>query len=90
MINEILSIDNYYFSYTCDVTRAQQNRNVISNEPLWQQADHRFFWNMHLQEKLIDLNRQDPVRNNVFGTDFQIGRFILPIFCGFVHCSPHV
>jgi hypothetical protein len=83
MINEILSIDSFYFSYSADFTTSVQHAQQPHLQvPLWQQADPRFFWNLHLQQKLIDVASSD-------ATFSPISRFILPVFCGFIHWSIH-
>lgn len=83
MINEILSIDNYYFCYTADITNFQQNfQQPDITIPLWKTADTRFFWNMHLQQKLIELCSDQMIN--------AVSRFILPVLCGFVHMSEHI
>ena len=61
MINSILS-QEYFWSYTLDLTRSCQSW-VDNNEPLWKQADDRFFWNKFLLQPVINAcnSKQDVV-----------------------------
>ncbi len=64
MLNEQLSSGHVYFSYKMDITNSLQRTTTQNNDKnniakplthLWETADDRFFWNRHLQSRLIDL-----------------------------------
>lgn len=76
MIGLMLHQD-YHFSYTRDITRSTQSKLKINTEnPLWEQADDRFFWNKHVCSKFINATIRNKNEN--------LSRFILPVICGFV------
>ncbi|KAI9014939.1 SacI homology domain-containing protein [Gaertneriomyces semiglobifer] len=75
MLDSLLA-SGFYFSYTTDITNTlQRQHNVDKNQPLWQQADERFFWNRYMHRRLIRFSQE---------TDMELGNYILPIMCGFV------
>ncbi|KAK4049589.1 Phosphoinositide phosphatase sac1 [Microbotryomycetes sp. JL201] len=67
----------FYFTYggSYDVTTRLQKQVGNADQPLWQRADDRFFWNRHLQRKLIDTSTST--------SDKDCKRFILPVIFGF-------
>lgn len=71
-----------YFSYSYDLTHSLQRRQRLdSRKAMWERADDRFFWNRYLQSKFIEAS---------FNPNVDLGRFILPVVCGFVeikHCE---
>ena len=76
LIQQLLNQGDYYFSYTRDLTRSKQSQTSFiygPYVPIWEQADDRFFWNSYLMTRLKE--RASKVN--------EIGRFILPIICGF-------
>ncbi|KAI8913612.1 SacI homology domain-containing protein [Gorgonomyces haynaldii] len=78
MLNEMLAMQNYYFSYTLDLTNTQQRMLSLAHLndlPIHKRLDDRFFWNQHLMSKILSTPGSD--------------RFILPLICGFVHLSEH-
>jgi len=74
MITHALDTPNYYFSYTYDLTHTLQRLFNTSPEfasyHLWERADERFVWNLHLLR---------PLTSNP-----ELGRFALPILHGFI------
>eukprot|EP01133_Synstelium_polycarpum_P007507 gene7507-8784_t len=75
ILQDLLESFDFYFSYDFDVTHSEQRASDIdlsperATLPLWQRADHRFFWNSHLQQIFIE-NEFHP--------------FILPTMDGFI------
>ncbi|GAA6022266.1 hypothetical protein JCM8202_001999 [Rhodotorula sphaerocarpa] len=68
----------FYFTYGgySLATRLQEQKVGGADKPFWQQADDRFFWNRHLQGRLINAT--------TVGGDQDFSRFILPVVFGFV------
>ncbi|KDN52776.1 putative SAC1-recessive suppressor of secretory defect [Tilletiaria anomala UBC 951] len=74
----------FYFSYTYDLTSSMQRQTRLAEQlggpeqlnglPMWKRADDRFFWNRHLQERLISLSE----------TDARVASFIQPCLFGFL------
>ncbi|KAJ3054407.1 Phosphatidylinositide phosphatase SAC1 [Rhizophlyctis rosea] len=78
MLNQLLGSGFFYFSYDYDLTNSlqrQSERGEVDNKPIWQQSDERFFWNRHMQKKLIEHTTQK---------NMDMSNFILPIMCGFI------
>ncbi|SHO75848.1 Similar to S.cerevisiae protein SAC1 (Phosphatidylinositol phosphate (PtdInsP) phosphatase) [Malassezia sympodialis ATCC 42132] len=80
LVKEALYSGPLYFSYEMDLTSSMQ-RQVQSagdegNVPLWKRADERFFWNRHLQERLIQHTLAHP--------DQDLSGFIMPVIFGFL------
>jgi hypothetical protein len=68
-----------HYSPSYDLTLTLQRQSQMdASKPMWQRADDRFFWNRHLQTRLIDLAR----------TGVPVDDFILPIVHAFVHVLP--
>ena len=71
----------FYFSYEYDLTSSMQRQAKLAaaaggaETPVWQRADDRFFWNRHLQSRLIDLTQSGKV---------DLSRFIQPFLFGFL------
>merc|ERR1711939_240896 len=66
----------FYFTYGgYDLTSRMQAQDPNDKRALFERADDRFFWNKHLQTRLIDL------AENSRGVN--IGAFILPVLFGF-------
>eukprot|EP01112_Ceratiomyxa_fruticulosa_P005935 TRINITY_DN1673_c0_g1_i3.p1 TRINITY_DN1673_c0_g1~~TRINITY_DN1673_c0_g1_i3.p1 ORF type:complete len:462 (+),score=61.30 TRINITY_DN1673_c0_g1_i3:384-1769(+) len=54
MLEYVLGMDGFYFSYDYDVTHCfQRVRATDMTAPLWVRADHRFFWNHFLVHDFI-------------------------------------
>ena len=72
MVENFLRTQNFYFSYTYDLTHTLQRLTETSPEflglPLFERADKRFIWNYRL---LTSINPQK-----------QVDRFLLPIMLG--------
>lgn len=73
----------FYFSYDYDLTSSMQRqakqggKGGAANLPsIWKRADDRFFWNRHLQTRLIELTES--------GTAGDFSRFIQPVVFGFL------
>lgn len=78
-INAVLNGDNYYFSYSHDLTRFTQARfanPAADGTPLWRQADERFYFNRHLQRRFMEITAKDG--------DQDLSAFILPVVSGFM------
>eukprot|EP00026_Physarum_polycephalum_P003796 Phypoly_transcript_03810.p1 GENE.Phypoly_transcript_03810~~Phypoly_transcript_03810.p1 ORF type:complete len:581 (+),score=100.19 Phypoly_transcript_03810:559-2301(+) len=73
MIETVLAIKGFYFSYSYDLTHSQQRINQMStelkHEPLWARIDHRFWWNRALLQDLIKA---------------KLNAWVLPVMMGFV------
>ncbi|GAB6027073.1 hypothetical protein CHUAL_013799 [Chamberlinius hualienensis] len=78
LIKMFSDTDSFYFSPTGDLTNSvqrhciQQNDPDVTNKPLWQRVDDRFFWNKHMLQELIDAEEKEKVH------------WIVPIIQGFV------
>ncbi|TKA51852.1 hypothetical protein B0A53_05204 [Rhodotorula sp. CCFEE 5036] len=55
---------------------ADGDNHSVASKPFWQAADDRFFWNRHLQGRLINAT--------TVGGPQDFSRFILPVVFGFV------
>jgi len=57
-LNNLLADCSFYYSLHLDLTRSYQRKSDLPDEwfdkPMWQQADHRFFWNRHVSQPFID------------------------------------
>ncbi|KAI9563359.1 hypothetical protein GHT06_010820 [Daphnia sinensis] len=80
MIEHVLNIPHFYFSYTFDLTHSLQRLHKMTPEssqiPLHERADKRFVWNHHLIRDFVG----QP----------QMAKFVLPVMLGFVqthHCT---
>ncbi|KAJ3220303.1 Phosphatidylinositide phosphatase SAC1 [Clydaea vesicula] len=80
LLEDMLSKDYFYVSYTMDLTNTLQRtfspQDVNAGKRHWERADDRFFWNKNLQIKLIDITTHNK--------DQDMSNFILPVICGFV------
>ena len=88
-VRAVFRQDLFYYSTHIDLTRSFQLQQLQANNKmgqhpngtnthavLWKGADERFWWNRHLQRKLIEQSQSDP--------DQDLSAFILPIISGFV------
>ncbi|KAM0750547.1 hypothetical protein T439DRAFT_325617 [Meredithblackwellia eburnea MCA 4105] len=68
----------FYFTYDAsyNVTNRLQSQGG-KGRPIWETADDRFFWNRHMQHRLIDLSTR-------LG-DQDCSKFILPVIFGFLN-----
>lgn len=77
MIKLFTNTNSFYYSPTLDLTNRLSRTNLIrkvGNEPIWESADERFFWNKHMMSDLIDLAKENSDANH----------FICVILQGFV------
>jgi hypothetical protein len=73
MLEHILSLPYFYFSYSFDLTNSWQRQSEATHllqQPLWVRADKRFFWNYYLVSRLLKIPNVDS--------------WILPIMMGFI------
>lgn len=69
MIKLFNNTHSFYFSPTLDLTNRFSKKfspkqiRKKGNEPLWETADKRFFWNMYMLKDLIELSKSDPDAN---------------------------
>lgn len=79
----LLKTGPMYFSYAFDLTNSFQ-RQVKSNpnEPLWQRADDRFFWNRFISSSLIDLRTGKSAGRLSHGAQPAVDPYILPVMYG--------
>ncbi|KAH3670258.1 hypothetical protein WICMUC_004911 [Wickerhamomyces mucosus] len=65
-----------FFSYTYDLTNSHQRLSQLAvGEPLWKNADERFFWNYYVTEELIENAQRDP----------RYSPFIVPLIYGYAN-----
>ena len=81
LVKESLYSGPLYFSYEFDLTSNMQRQiqqsagKLGSDVPLWKRADDRFFWNIHLQERLMTHASTHP--------EEEVSPFIMPVMFGF-------
>ena len=72
-----------YFSYSFDLTNSFQRQALSNpNEPLWQRADDRFFWNRFVSSSLIDFRLGKASGRLSSGPQPGVDPYILPIMFG--------
>ncbi|KAK5113633.1 hypothetical protein LTR62_003260 [Meristemomyces frigidus] len=72
-----------YFSYSFDVTNSfQRQAQLDANQPLWQRADDRFFWNRFLCTSLIDFREGKSSRRFSGSAQPSVDAYILPVMFG--------
>ncbi|EME49197.1 hypothetical protein DOTSEDRAFT_68070 [Dothistroma septosporum NZE10] len=72
-----------YFSYSFDLTNSfQRQAQGDTNEPLWQRADDRFFWNRHISSSLIDFRTGRSSGRLSSGPQPAVDPYILPAVYG--------
>lgn len=82
LVKESLYSGPLYFSYEFDLTSNMQRQiqqsagKLGSDVPLWKRADDRFFWNIHLQERLMKHASTHP--------EEEVSPFIMPVMFGFL------
>ncbi|WFD29207.1 Phosphoinositide phosphatase sac1 [Malassezia sp. CBS 17886] len=82
LVKEQLYAGPLYFSYDMDLTSSLQRQVKLgagtgaASIPMWKRADPRFFWNFHLQRRLIQHSLQHP--------DADLSAFIMPVMFGFL------
>ncbi|BGP50703.1 Phosphoinositide phosphatase sac1 [Rhodotorula kratochvilovae] len=70
----------FYFTYGGYNVTSRLQQQEPSDKPLWETADDRFFWNRHLQRRLIDATT-GPGQEDY-------SKFILPVIFGFLEFKP--
>ncbi|GAA6054500.1 hypothetical protein JCM3770_001019 [Rhodotorula araucariae] len=70
----------FYFTYGGYNVTSRLQQQEPSDKPLWETADDRFFWNRHLQRRLIDATTG--------AGDKDYSKFILPVMFGFLEFRP--
>lgn len=76
LVEEHLKTGEFFFSYTHDLTNSfQRQGRKQESSALWSRADHRFFWNEHVAEDLIQV---------ATSVDSRISDFILPVLYGVI------
>jgi len=87
LLHSLLASESFYFSYTYDVTNSlQRQKHAISlqkeevdhSDSVWpfHKADHRFYWNRHLQEALIEQLEK--------ASSVALAHYVVPLTQGFV------
>ncbi|CAL1673573.1 unnamed protein product [Lasius platythorax] len=78
-LNKIFTeTDSFFFCQTGDITNSLQRQCIAEsqqcnqNKPLWQRVDDRFFWNKHMLQDIINLDKD------------KANCWILPIIQGYV------
>ncbi|SMQ50181.1 unnamed protein product [Zymoseptoria tritici ST99CH_3D7] len=72
-----------YFSYSFDLTNSfQRQAHSDGNEPLWERADDRFFWNRHISSSLIDFRLGKSAGRLSSGPQKGVDPYILPVMYG--------
>lgn len=77
-----------YFSYSFDLTNSfQRQAQCNPNEPLWQRADDRFFWNRFVCSSLIDFREGKAGGRLSSGPQIAVDAYILPVMFGMMHVT---
>ncbi|KAK3674854.1 Phosphoinositide phosphatase sac1 [Recurvomyces mirabilis] len=72
-----------YFSYSFDLTNSfQRQAQGDANQPLWQRADDRFFWNRFVSTSLIDFREGKTSGRISGGAQPSVDAYILPVMFG--------
>eukprot|EP01137_Pigoraptor_chileana_P014257 Opistho-2@4976 len=78
MLNSVLGSDAFYYSYSYDLTHSMQrihgSDERFKQASISDRADHRFYWNRHLQDD--------------FSSIPELKNFVLPVMHGFVSINP--
>ena len=71
------------YSYSFDLTSSfQRQAQSNPNEPLWQRADDRFFWNRFISSSLIDFRLGKASERISSGPQPAVDAYILPVMFG--------
>ena len=77
-----------YFSYSFDLTNSfQRQAQSDSNEPLWERADDRFFWNRFISSSLINLRLGKTAGRLSSGPQPGVDPYILPVMYGMMRIT---
>lgn len=88
-LKTLLKTGPMYFSYSLDLTNSfQRQAQGDANEPLWQRADDRFFWNRFISSSLIDF-RQGKATGRLASSGPQpaVDPYILPVMYGMMRIT---
>ena len=82
-LQNLIKTGPMYFSYSFDLTNSFQRQAYSNpNEPLWQRADDRFFWNRFVSSSLIDFRLGKAPGRLSSGTQPGVDPYILPVMFG--------
>ena len=82
-LKTLLKTGPMYFSYTFDLTNSfQRQATQDGNQPLWQRADDRFFWNKFISSPMIDFRLGKASGRMSSGSQPAIDPYILPVMYG--------
>ena len=82
-LQTLLKTGPMYFSYSFDLTNSfQRQAQCDPQEPLWQRADDRFFWNRFVSSSLIDFRLGKASGRLSSGSQPAVDPYILPVMFG--------
>lgn len=82
-LKTLLKSGPMYFSYTFDLTNSfQRQAENDLNQPLWQRADDRFYWNKFICSSMIDMRMGTVMGRAATGAQPAIDPYILPVMYG--------
>ena len=82
-LQNLFKVGPMYFSYSFDLTNSFQRQAYSDpNEPLWQRADDRFFWNRFVSSSLIDFRLGKASGRLSSGPQPGVDPYILPVMFG--------
>jgi len=82
-LKTLLKTGPMYFSYTFDLTNSfQRQATQDGNQPLWQRADDRFFWNKFISSPMIHFRLGKASGRISSGSQPAIDPYILPVMYG--------
>ena len=82
-LQNLFKVGSMYFSYSFDLTNSFQRQAYSDpNEPLWQRADDRFFWNRFVSSSLIDFRLGKASGRLSSGPQPGVDPYILPVMFG--------
>ncbi|KAF2209278.1 hypothetical protein CERZMDRAFT_107157 [Cercospora zeae-maydis SCOH1-5] len=77
-----------YFSYSFDLTNSfQRQAQSDTNEPLWERADNRFFWNRFISSSLINFRLGKSAGRLSSGPQPAVDPYILPVMYGMMRIT---
>ncbi|KAK0354904.1 Phosphoinositide phosphatase sac1 [Friedmanniomyces endolithicus] len=77
-----------YFSYSFDLTNSYQRQAQCDpNQPLWQRADDRFFWNRFVCNSLVDFREGKASGRMSAGPQPAVDAYILPVMYGMMNIT---
>ena len=82
-LHNLIKTGPMFFSYSFDLTNSFQRQTQCNpNEPLWQRADDRFFWNRFVSSSLIDFRLGKARGRLSSGPQQTVDPYILPVMFG--------